>query len=439
MKTLKQTLQEQIHKYFDPELPLAEQSFNLLALIGAAAGLIVAVSSIFTNAGMINIMINLSSSFLAVLLLNLAHIKNRFRLCYWIIVIMVFMIAFPILFFTAGGYKSGMPCFFVFAIIFTALMLEKKDRIITILLEFVLYIGCCLTAFLYPQTVSFFRVEFDYVLDIITGFVVVSTLLLLVTGLHIRISQSHRTILNELNKELAARNEALVKYDHMKTDFLGTVAHEIKIPLTVIVASAADTLDLLEETPINIQEITDNQKRIEKTVKRIDGIVLDLTDTAAIENGRLSLNRSIVNLEEFIRHFCDSQFPSVNVNGNRLQYDFQPGLPSIWGDAKRLEQVMANLLANAVRHTKNGVITIKLTGENGKQTVCVTDTGIGMDSKMAKEAMNYYISSGVDNWRHGIGLYICRQIITAHSGKIWIKSEKGKGTSVFFTLEEGER
>jgi len=224
----------------------------------------------------------------------------------------------------------------------------------------------------------------------------------------------------------------------MKSDFLATVAHEINTPLAIISASSQDTLDLLKETPLNTEEITDNQMMIERRVKLIDNILLDLMDTVAIEKGRLSLNRHPVNLGELLKNVCDIQFKQIDINNNSIIYDFQPDLPYIWVDPSRLEQVMINLLSNAVRYTDNGIITIKLIKTENKQIVSVIDNGEGMDVEMARVILKQYVSTKADYWRHGIGLYICRQIIAAHGGDIWIKSEKGHGTSVFFSLTEEE-
>ena len=80
------------------------------------------------------------------------------------------------------------------------------------------------------------------------------------------------------------------------------------------------------------------------------------------------------------------------------------------------------------------MITVKLTRTDKNQIVGVTDTGEGMDMEMARIALKQYVSTKADYWRHGIGLYICRQIITAHGGDIWIDSEKGRGTTVTVTL-----
>ena len=95
---------------------------------------------------------------------------------------------------------------------------------------------------------------------------------------------------------------------------------------------------------------------------------------------------------------------------------------------------MENILSNSFRHTKNGRIVITLEACEDGQKICVADNGEGMNAYMCENALKGYVSANKDYWRHGIGLYICHQIVTAHEGSIKIKSEVGKGTEVTFSL-----
>jgi len=364
-----------------------------------------------------------------------AEKKKQYHLYAWIIVIVIYMIVFPALFFKGNGYKGGMPCFFVLAIASTAIVLENLERLAAVMLEIMLYTACCLIAYYRPQTVSLSS-DFGCVLDVMIGFVISSILLLIAILLRARMFDARHMQIQELNRELEVRNETLLRYDKMKSDFLGTVAHEINTPLAVISASSRDTLDLLKSQSLDIDEITENQMLIEKRVKRIDGIIMDLMDTVAIENGRLPLNRQPLNLSDLLKTVCETHFKKLDVNGNQIIYDCPMDLPHLWVDPDRIEQVMANLLSNAVRHTKDGTITVKLSRADGAQVVSVTDNGEGMDAETARIALKQYVSVKADFWRHGIGLYLCRRIIAAHGGEIWIDSEKGHGTSIFFSLME---
>ena len=468
-----------LETYFSQSLDIRIQSFNMLMFVGILGLAVFSVINAATRRSYNSSIIQLACATLLFILLRVTERKKCYRISSLISVIAVSIIVTPVSFFNCGGYRGGMPGFFILSIIFTSILLEKIDRIVMIVIEFALYIGCCLYDYYNPGVAAILPTEFDYVLDVILGFFFPSILLLFIGQLRDRMARYKQEEIRELHLECTVRNEILEQYDTMKSDFLATVAHEINTPLAVISASSNDTLDLLEESPLNITEIEENQKVIVRRVKLIDSILLDLMDTVAIEKGRLSLSRQPTDLAELIRNMCDSQFKKLDVNNNKIVCELQPNLPKIWVDPPRIEQVMLNLLSNAIRHTTNGIISIKLEqleqqeqselpGESGqpdrprqpdqreqryqlrqpeqlgqqgqsnnRQVVRVSDNGEGMDAEMTRIVFRQYVSNKEDFWRHGIGMYICRRIIVAHGGDIWADSEKGRGTTITFTLREG--
>ena len=426
-----------LRTFFDDSLDIRIQTYNLLMIIGIAAGLVMAgVASIRGENAKAVIIINVALSVFAAIMLIIAEKKKAYYICSWFIVISTFMITFPLLFFYGGGYRGGMPNFFVVGIVYTTYLMESPARPVALALEMIIYVSCFLLNLFVPSTIINYLHEAYYGLDILMSFIVSGVMLILISHLRALIIQSKQTQIQELNRELIARNETLAQYDSMKSDFLATVAHELNTPLAVIAASSADTMDLLQETPLNLREISENQILIDRRVKLIDGILLDLMDTVAIENGRVSLNRQPVDLHLLIKNTCDTQIKKTDVRDNSFAYDLQEGLGYIWADPARIEQVIMNLLSNAIQHTDKGKITISLSGGAGMQTVRVSDNGEGMDEQTAQAVLRKYVSSKTDYWRHGIGLYICRQIIAAHGGDIRIDSVKGRGTTITFTLRE---
>ena len=274
-----------------------------------------------------------------------------------------------------------------------------------------------------------FATEADRLADILLAFVSVSTVCGIVLYFHLKEYNQQQLLLEEQNRRLRS-------LDNAKSTFLTTVAHEIKNPLSSISLHARDTSELLEEEPLDFSLMQENLRTIEQSVMRIDRIVLDLMDTVSIEQGRLALSLVPSDLGVLL-HSVEKDFSSHPSSGNnQLVLTIQPDLPEISADSERLIQVITNLISNAERHTQNGTITISLTGEPGWQTICVSDTGTGMSEEMRKNALKGYVSADKDYWRHGIGLYVCHQIITAHGGKIWLKSKEGEGTQVFFSLPE---
>jgi signal transduction histidine kinase len=416
-----------LRRYFDPALDLRVQSFNLLGCAGIAAGIIVAAVSLFNAVDFINIVLNLSASVLAFLLLRLT-MKRRmsYRAGAWIIVIAVFMLAFPIMFFTAGGYRSGMPGFFVFAIIYTAIMLEKWERNVALVIEFALYASCCFVAYYYPATVTPFETEFAYVLDVIMGITVASVLLTVVVMLHIR-------IYNDRQKRLA-------ELDKLKSEFLENVSHELKTPITVTRNYAIDTLRELRNNPLNVTEIEFNQDRIKSESERLERMVSQLLNVTSIESGRHKLFMEPLSLADLLSRVVETHFSALNENGNNLLLKIPEGLPDIIADPGAIEQVVLNFLSNASRHTENGRIIISLTAESDYQTVSVSDDGEGIEKEIREQVFLRYVErKSRITGRSGMGLYICKKLIDAHGGEIGIESEPGKGTAVWFKLPASEK
>lgn len=423
---MKERLKKFAVRFFDRDLDFRVRLFNVLAIAGVgismATLLLNVVTAMYVSAALSGLLTVLSAG-----LLFFTYKTGKYRIGYFITIFTIFMVVFPILFFASGAYKGGMPSMFIFAVLFTVLMLEGKWAILVSLAEVLEYIAVSVIGYRYPQLVTWFPTEAEMLTDILVTTTAVSVSCAIVLFLHLREYESQR-------KQLAEQNAQLKRHDEVKSVFLTTVAHEIKNPLNAINLHARDTFELLDEANRDIKTIKENQKTIEKMVVRIDKIVLELMDTVAIEQGRLTLDLSSVRLAQLLQESAKTYFDKKNPGGNRLVFDIDESLPPIQVDYARMMQVIDNLLSNSMQHTKDGIITVSLKQQNADQRVSVSDNGEGMREEIKKKAFEGYVSVSKEYWRHGIGLFVCHQIIEAHGGKIWIESELGKGTAVSFTL-----
>ncbi|HSN60240.1 MAG TPA: HAMP domain-containing sensor histidine kinase, partial [Ferruginibacter sp.] len=240
------------------------------------------------------------------------------------------------------------------------------------------------------------------------------------------------------NKVIVLKNITSFKeMDVAKTNFIATVSHELKTPL----ASSDFSLKLLEDQRVGT--LSDEQKELVMHLKndnqRMLKILSELLNMSQVEAGKIQLNISAVNLNELIdisATALDNTFKEKNI---QLQKDLQP-LPVINADADKLNWVINNFFTNAIKYSQpGGNIKIASYQSGNKVSVAVTDDGPGIDPSYYDRIFERYfqIPGRSDIKGSGIGLAICKEMIMAMGGQIWVKSQLGQGSSFGFDLPVG--
>ena len=160
--------------FFDPALPFRARLFNVLAIAALLITLFVCIYDLAAGMAPANSLACGIAAVFAALLLFVGTKTRRYQLCYAICIVTVFFGLYPIMFFAAGGYQSGMPSFFVFAVVFTVFMLEGWKALVVSLAEVVYYTALCLYAYYNPEFVIFFPSEAVYLTDVLIGIIGVS-------------------------------------------------------------------------------------------------------------------------------------------------------------------------------------------------------------------------------------------------------------------------
>lgn len=231
----------------------------------------------------------------------------------------------------------------------------------------------------------------------------------------------------------AARVQAREEAARLKDDFLSSAAHDLKTPLTTLVAQA----QLLErrsvrnpEQPVDLAGV----QRIVQESRRLSRLVLDLLDAARLEQGRQPGGRERVDLTELAREVC------ARHSSERHPCHLEAVQP-VCGDYDRVRvlQVIENLVENAVKYSPGGgTVWVKVWRSGGDAHLSVTDSGIGIPATDLPEIFNrFHRGSNVDD-RHfagmGLGLYICKQIVEQHGGRIWASSAAANGSTFHVVL-----
>jgi len=243
--------------------------------------------------------------------------------------------------------------------------------------------------------------------------------------------------LEKATSELQAANERLKELDQLKDDFISTVTHELRTPLT----SVRSLAEILHESPdITPEKHSNFTAIIINESKRLTRLISQILDYQKMESGRMEWQISLIDLKEILNEAVNATGQLIHDRNIKVNLDFPDVVPLVPGDRDRLIQVMFNLVSNAVKfcNDKDGVIGIKLSIENKFLRIDVSDNGIGISREhqdMIFEKFKQVIDAKLGRPRGtGLGLTITKRIIDHHSGKIWVESEPGKGSTFSFII-----
>ncbi|HHW18949.1 MAG TPA: PAS domain S-box protein [Firmicutes bacterium] len=225
--------------------------------------------------------------------------------------------------------------------------------------------------------------------------------------------------------------------DELKSQFVSTVSHEFRTPLTSIMMSVGLLLELdeLKKDP-KVRQLLEIMK---DDAERLTRMVNELLDLSRIQAGKIEVRRVPILLRELIdealRPF-HQQFKTQEVN---LVVDVEENI-KVSADPDKIVWVISNLVGNALRYTpRSGTVTVGARKSDGEVRVFVSDTGAGIPKAYQKKIFERFVQvkngkMGELRGGAGLGLAISREIVEAHGGKIWVESEPGKGSTFIFTL-----
>ncbi|HET7768759.1 MAG TPA: ATP-binding protein [Chloroflexota bacterium] len=247
--------------------------------------------------------------------------------------------------------------------------------------------------------------------------------------------------MEEMRRSLFETYTQLRQLNHLKDEYLFTVAHEVRTPLTSLVASveilATDYADM------DAGELERTVLRIERAAVRLHTLVENVLDAGSIRAGRFSIAPAPMSLRSAIDGAIGTVQPLLDEKAQQVDVQFADGLPAVMGDERRLLQVFANLLSNASKYgPAEDVIRVAANTEGEAVVVRVTDHGPGIPLPEQGELFERYFrssSSARGSPGTGLGLAITKAIVEAHGGVIGLESDPESGTTVWFTMPVAAR
>jgi PAS domain S-box-containing protein len=236
-----------------------------------------------------------------------------------------------------------------------------------------------------------------------------------------------------LTSERAARSEA-ERASHMKDEFVATLSHELRTPLTAIVGWS----QILQLKPADEALVAQGLESIERNAKVQAEIIEDLLDMSRIVSGKIRLDVQLVELPDVLDAALDTVRPAAEQKGVRLEKIVDPRAAPVYGDVNRLQQIIWNILSNAVKFTpRGGRVQLALQRVNSHVEIAVSDTGEGIDPDFLPHLFERFRQADASSSRAhtglGIGLSLVRYLTELHGGTVTADSP-GKGQGATFTV-----
>jgi signal transduction histidine kinase len=233
-------------------------------------------------------------------------------------------------------------------------------------------------------------------------------------------------------RELRVRAEDAVR---SRDRFIGIVSHDLRNPLNVIRMNHAQLLRTVPDT----EEGARQRKWIEsaeRATSRMNALIGDLLDLAAIEIGRLPVRLKKHEVGSLADEAADMMAPLAAEKHMQIRKNIPKHAAEVLCDKERILQVFSNLIGNAIKHCpERCTITLGVEVRDNEAQVCVSDTGPGISKEDQAHVFDrYWQADQAPRTGLGLGLSITKGIVEAHGGKVWVKSEPGKGSHFYFTL-----
>jgi len=246
-----------------------------------------------------------------------------------------------------------------------------------------------------------------------------------------------------INRHLREANQEIRAADRLKSEFVATISHELRTPLNTIIGFAKFMLNG-GAGPLTDMQRTD-LSAIYSSGQHLLDLVNDVLDLSKIEAGKVTLNKELLDFHEIAAGIMSSAIALVGDRPIELKEEIDPQIPPIYADRQRVRQIILNLVSNATKFTDEGHIALRvkpITDSDKPYLLCaVEDTGIGIcqeDIPTVFEAFRQVDSSSARRAQGtGLGLPISRRLAELHGGRMWLESEEGMGTTIYFTLPLG--
>ncbi len=264
-----------------------------------------------------------------------------------------------------------------------------------------------------------------------------------ILGMAVALSARFARVHGELDKknaELDKKNAELVRLDQLKDDFLANTSHELRTPLNGIIGLADSLID--GAAGAVSPRMKENLGMVVQSGRRLLSLVNDLLDFSKLKHDHIELGLKPLHLHGLVDVVLAVSRPLVRGKSLTLENEVSQELPAVLADENRMQQILHNLVGNAVKFTEVGSVTVRAVVEGDGVRVSIVDTGIGIPPEKHKDIFKSFeqVDSSIEReyGGTGLGLAITKQLVELHGGEVYVTSEPGKGSTFSFTLPRAD-
>lgn len=409
-----------LHVFVDEKLDIKERLFRIILAVGSAAvGLAILQGLTLVNADSLMLIYGIMlAAFIAALILTFKY-RNT-ELSSTILGIALLFVALPVIFIRGGGVNSGSGVWMCLGIFYIFLMFTGKKLAVFLSLTILIDIACYFWAYINPDRVVELATPFEKYFDSIFAVLTVGITVGIVMKFQLRVLEKERQLTQEQKKELEIVGKS-------KDAFFASMSHEIRTPINSIIG--LNELILREEPSDEIQGYA---KNIQNASKMLLALVNDILDLSQLEIQKMELVEKEYEVADLLHEVVNLM--QVRMEEKKLKFIIQvdKNIPSrLFGDERRIQQILLNILTNAVKYTEEGAVTFNCRFEktedgNSYLRFSVADTGVGI----RKEDLEHLFDAfrRVDNAKNqriegtGLGLSITKQLLDLMHGEISVDS-----------------
>ena len=427
-----------IHKitrlFIDDKLDIKERLFRMILVVGTiAVGLAIIQGFTLVNAdSLMPIYAVMFLAFVSALVLTFKY--HNTELSSTILGIALIVLALPIIFLKGGGVNSGSGLWMCLGIFYVFIMFSGKKLMIFLALTVLIDIGCYVVSYLFPEQVVELATPFEKHFDSIFAVLIVGITVGVIMKFQLKVFEKERMIKEEKQEELEVLSKS-------KDTFFASMSHEIRTPINSIIGF--NEL-ILRENPA--QEVQEYAKNIQNASKMLLSLVNDILDLSQLEIHKMELIEEEYSVSAMFRELVDIIQVRMAEKELNFQVQIDERIPAkLYGDERRVKQILLNLLSNAVKYTEEGTVTLNCSFERiSQERICmivsVADTGIGIRKEELEHLFDAFRRVNLEQNRKiegtGLGLSIAKHLVDLMGGEITVDSIYTQGSEFRVKFEQ---